>query len=514
MPGTPYPLGPFTEGMNNEDEEATIGDNQLADIMNFELDNDGSLLSRPAIVVDSASPVAGQFVDLLGYYVRNDGATFAVCTTDAKTWAYDIVAKTYQEIWANKAAGFTQYDNKIVMISETVAGGYWEAGTFTSTPTMPLGSDIVLYQERLWAFGARGTVNQTTVWFSNVTSAGAIPTVIWTWTTATDFFEVSKGDGQWVTGLLADVNALIIFRSRSSFRLTFAGSVFSGSLVPLNATIGADNKDSFATYESYYLVLSQGILYQFINNQFYPLNTKRVRFTGSAPEAQLRRATAVSVFAHRAIVWYYGSLYVYSMNTNTWSRWDSAVSKAAYFMTIPPSSIAGDVRTALADVGINTAPKSMLRIADEVLEAGSGEEMTSFIRTKSYAVDEPAQYKRMFYWTFEVKTATGAIGIAYPSAIAENSVTTDEMDLVTTDVLDLGSVDNPLITVPSFSTDIDFPAAAPQRVLVKAIQDSRFMRIRFEIFLTSDGTTRTSQARIYSIVPYFRVKGGVAKKVS
>jgi len=515
MPGTPHRLGPFTEGMNNEDEPETIGDNQLADVVNFELDNDGSLLSRPAYLVDVDTPVAGQFVDAHGYYVRNDGVTFLVCTTDAKTWVYDITAKTWLEIWAVKASGFAQYDNKIVLISELAAGGYWEAGVFTSTPTMPQGSDIVFYQERFWAFGIRGTANQTRVWFSNVTSAGTPPTSIWDWTTASDYFEVNKGDGQWVTGLLADVNSLIIFRNRSTWRLTFGGSpLLTGSLDQLNPAIGTDNKDTFVTYESYYLTLSQGILYQFINYQFYPLNTKRVKFQQSTPDASLRRTTALSVLAHRAIVWYYGTTYVYSINTNTWSRWHSELHRPSLTLQIPPTSLAGDVRVGLAQAGLTTGPKGLLRIRDEVLAGTSGEQMTCSVRTKSYSLEEAAQYKRLFYWVVEVKSSSGVEGIATPSALSTEGVTCDEMDLVTCDVLDLGNADNPLIIVPTYESDVDFPTAAPVRTTVKLGQALSYLRLRFDIALECDGTSRTSQARIYSITPYTRIRGGVAEKVS
>lgn len=515
MPGTPHRLGPFTEGMNNEDEPETIGDNQLADIVNFELDNDGALLSRPPYIVDADTPVPGEFVDAHGYYVRNDGATFLVCTTNLKTWLYDIIAKTWLEIWGQKASGFTQYDNKVVLISETTAGGYWEAGVFTATPTMPAGSDIVFYQERFWAFGLKGTANQTRVWFSNVTSAGATPTSIWTWTVASDFFEVNKGDGQWVTGLLADVNSLIIFRNGSTWRLTFGGApLLTGSLDQLNPAIGTDNKDTFVTYESYYLTLSQGILYQFINYQFYPLNTKRVKFHQSQPSGSLRRATALSVLAHRAIVWYYGTTYVYSINTNTWSRWESLSHYPALTLQVPPTSLAGDVRVGLAQTGVTSGPKGLTRIRDEVIDDASGELMICSVRTKSYSLEESAQYKRLFYWVVEIKSSAGVQGIALPSAITSATVTTDAMDAVTTDVLDQGSVDNPLIIVPVYETDVVFPTQIPVRATVKLGQSFSYLRVAFDVAIPTDGTSRLAPARIYSITPYTRIRGGVAEKVS
>jgi hypothetical protein len=201
------------------------------------------------------------------------------------------------------------------------------------------------------------------------------------------------------------------------------------------------------------------------------------------------------------------------MNTNTWSRW-SSIHGAGAFAMIPPTSVAGDTRVALAVPGLTTAPKKLLRIVDEVLQGAIGEEMVCSIRTKSISLDESAQYKRLFYWTFEIKSSRGGRGIATPTALSEGVVTTDQMDMVTTDVLDLGSVDNPLIIIPTFETEVDFPTATPVQTLIRAGQDNRFRRIYFEVFVETDGTVRSAPARIYSITPYIRIKGSVAKKVS
>lgn len=520
MPGTPYPLGPFREGMNNIAEESTVEDTQVALALNLELDTDSSYKSRPAIIPDAETPVSGQNVTVLGYYVTTANATYLVCTTNSATWLYDIGAKTYAQIWETRASGFTQYDNKVVLISTSSAGGYWEAGTFTATPTMPQGENIVLYQDRLWAYGARGTANQNRVWFSNITTAGSSPTTIWTWTTATDFFEVKKGDGEWITHMVADTNALLIFRNRSTFRFTYPTSPFSGTLFEQNPTLGADNRWSVVPYESYYLVFSQGFLYQFINFQFYPLNTARIEFRPAATAAQVisGREIMVSVFGTRCIVWYYGSTFVYDIVSGTWSMWDSPVSRAAYFLQVPPTSLTGTTRTALAVHGLNSnaaGRRGVWRIIDDVLPAGGpSEAIPCVLRTKSYAFDDAAQYKRMFYWTMEVRTANGARGVAYPSAITTDGVTWDDMSLVTWDVLSEGSWDNPLIITPMYESDVSFPTSSPVRALIKCLQDSRLLRMYYEVYLECDGTTRTAPVRVYSITPYVRVKGSVSKQVS
>jgi hypothetical protein len=518
VPGTPYPLGPFTAGMNNISEEATVEDTQVTLARNLELDFDGSYRSRPAVVLDAASPVAGENLTQLGYYVTVTNQTFLVCTTDAKTWLYDILAKTFTEIWASKASGFAQFDNKVVLISEAVAGGYWEAGLWTSTPTMPLAADIVLYQSRFWAYGARGASNQNRIWFSNITSAGSTPTSIWTWTTASDYIDVEKGDGEWITHIRSDPNSLLIFRNRSTWRLTYPTTPFKGELRELNSVIGAENRHCVVPYENYYLVFSQGRFYQFIQYAHYPLSDKRINFEGAATSSPVLagREIMMSIFGSRCLVWYYGATYAYDIITNTWSTWESPTTYAGHFLQIPQTSLLGTARTALAVTGVNAASmRGVYRVVDDVLPAGQpGEDINCVLRTKSYAFDESAQYKRMFYWTFEVRSADGATGVAFPSAIPTELVTYDDMDLVTYDVLDGGNYDNPLIILPEYETDVSFPAASPVRALIKAGQDSRLMRMYYQVSLSCDGTARTAPVRIYSITPYVRIKGGVSKQVT
>jgi hypothetical protein len=315
-----------------------------------------------------------------------------------------------------------------------------------------------------------------------------------------------------------DVNAMLIFRNRSFYRFSFPGSPFDGSLFEQNSTIGADNRWSVVSYETYFLVLSQGYFYQLINYSFYPLNNKRIAFEGAATAQPILagRETRLSIFGPRCLVWYHGSLFCYNIITNTWSTWDSPSTYAAHFHQVPQSSLPGIAPAALAITGVTDTTKGGLyRIEDDVLDAGQpGETINCVLRTKSYAFDEAAQYKRMFYWTFEVRSANGGMGVAYPSAIPTDGLTYDDLEGISYDVLDLGTVDNPLILIPSYTTDVTFPTAAPVRALIKAGQDSRLLRMYYEITLECDGTASTSPARIYSIVPYVRIKASVSKQVS
>lgn len=518
MPGADVKLGPFTAGLNNVSEIGTIPDNALSDILNFELDIDGSLVSRPAIIADKASGATFANLTMLGYAVDANNVTFLVCAnaTAGNTQMYNVATQAWTVIWSGLASGFAQYNNTLVLTSASAAGGYWDMGAlaFTSTPTMPIAAGIVLYQQRFWAWGVQGTANATTLWYSNLNVISP-PQSIYDWVTTSNFITVSKGDGQWITALVADVNALLIFRSGSTWQFTYPGAVANGTLRVLSPTIGAENQFCIVNYENYYLVFSAGFLYQFINYKWYPLNTKKVAFSRASLANGLQFNIRVSLFSRRAIVWYYGATYVYSIITQTWTRWDSPTTHAGHFMMVPASSTTGDFRTALAVTGENDATKKQLwRITDSVLQTLVGETMTCTIRTKAYALNQYGKYKRLFSWSAEIRSSSGVQGSAFPVALSVASVTWDQMALTTWDVLALGSWDNPLVPAPVYQTNVAFPTATPADTVVRLLQGFRFLRSYYQLSLTADGTTKTSPARIYAITLVLAVEAGVSKQVS
>lgn len=513
MPGQAVDLGPFLGGWNNRAELSTIADDELSLLENFEVDTDGTLKSRPAIVAEEPTAPFTAEMKMLGFYVRNDNETFLVVATTTNTRIYQLSTKVWTTIWSSVASGFVQYDNKIVLISAVTAGGYWEAGTFTSTPTMPQGAGIVFYQGRFWAWGVKGSANATTVWFSNLTVISP-PTSIFTWSTASDFFAVSPGDGQWITSLVADRNALLVFRNSSTYQFTFPTAPIAGTLRVISQTIGADNGSALVSYENFYYVFCAGTLYQFINYQYYPLNTKKIVFERAALANPLTADIRVSIFGRRVIVWFFGATYVYSIVTTTWSSWSSETTRAAHFMPVPPTSLTTEVSVALATTGEDVAAKKKLwRVEDAVLGTGSGEPITCRMRTKAYAFGDNVKHKRLYYWIVRVRSSSGVQAILNPVAIPVSGTTWNAMNTVNWN--DLGTWNNPLVQPVEYIDDVAFPTAAPVRSTIKLLaRGVRFLLMYGEIVMQCNGTSATSPSRIYAITPVIGMKADVSKKVS
>ncbi len=511
MPQTsPVKLGPWTS-MNNRSEIGTIQDDQLALVQNLEFDSDKSLVTRPAITQEETVPLTGD-LQPLGYYVRNDGTIFLVVATATDTRIYDMAAKTWTTIWSTAASDFVQYDNKIVMCARAAAGGYWEAGTFTATSTMPPAEKIVVYKERFWAFGPTGTATQNTVYFSNITVISPAQS-IYNWTVTTDFFTVGLGDGQRIVSLVTDPTTLLIFKNGSTYAFDYPTAPSSGSLRRISSTIGATNRWSVGSYENYYIVYWAGTLYQFIQQRYYPLNTKTIEFSRTALANPLQADVRLSIFGDRALLWYYGTLYCYGLTTNGWSFW-IADSSAAHFFMAPAELTTNDNRVAIAVTGENVAGKKRLWRIEDGVRSGAGETFTWMVRTKAYPFGEEGRYKRLMWWLASVRSARPIAATANPIALPGTGVTWDQMATKTWDVLAMGTWTNPFIAPATYVDNVSYQAAAPYHVLVKIRAALHALSISFDVSSVCDGTAATGPGKLYGIESHLMLQSEVSRKVS
>lgn len=71
MSGTPVKIGPFTNGLNILNEPTTIADTECVELLNFDVDLDGSIVSRPPIV-EISNGIAGG-THYLGMFISTTG---------------------------------------------------------------------------------------------------------------------------------------------------------------------------------------------------------------------------------------------------------------------------------------------------------------------------------------------------------------------------------------------------------------------------------------------------------
>lgn len=537
-------LQQFTGGLNNYWDQSAIADSELASIINFEFSPNGALMSRPPIYIQQHSgsnvvtPVTGEPFDILGTYVQANGDRYLVASTNSKTWIFNVLTHAWTQIATFKASDCTQYLNKIVLCCETQAGGYWEAGTFTATTSMPHLSGIELFQNRFFGFGVKGTNTANIVYWGNVSTAGPSgeSTSVWVWTNIDNnlmYVEIGGGDGQWITAIAQGYNDIVIFRNRSTYRYSYGDVPEEGTMQAMQQDIGAESKRSVVKFENAHFVLSGGILYKYQNWLYYPLNAQKVKFEGYAFARRFEHA--VSIIGRRALVWHNGGMYAYNLDTETWSEWEST-NRVAYFVTVPrraeelEESLYFGITGASNPADVGATAFSLYRIEDKPNSSIGSESFQCSLRTKIYDFQSPVEWKRLYFWTVDLASALPVKAIAYPVALPATAPLAnwdqiskdfegetgykswDDLSYEGSGDIYYGTWDNITQPTSAVATIVsDFPTGQVLRMETKLNHALRFRRMYFELYLNCDGTAFTSPVQVFSITPMIGAKAKISK---
>ncbi len=516
------PLNDFSGGLNNYWDPSSIAENEVPYLLNMDFSPNGALISRPPII-DSGipSPVTGQYIDILGFYTPANGPRYIVATTNAKTWVKDIDEEdAWIEVWAHKASSFIQYNDEAVFSKKTTGGMRWKlSGGATAISTMPALDGLAVFRDRFFGWGVANTASQTKLYFSDIITL-AEPTGVYTWN-ADSVFEVGRGDGQRISSVIADYSKLIIFKSASTYTLTYSALVEEGIISLIQQGIGAENPDCVAVYQNGYVVLHDQILYKYINDQFSPLNAQKVNFKGEEqfpgiePTAW-KKDYAVSVFGDRAIVWFIGVSYVLNLLTGTWSIWESSSSRLA--IVKQRARLADETLPYEVGYGISGSPDSakwrIYRIDNVNVSSIGSEEIQCQVRTRIYDFNTPAEWKKLYWWAIDMVASGEVRAEAQVVGLFTYQNNWHQLDSYTWDYLELGTWDTPINEAPPIESIRQIPEGKPQRTLLKLEQGLRFRRIYFEVYFTCDGTSATAPTQVFSITPMVGEKAKMTKGVN
>lgn len=513
MPGSPTQLGPFAGGLNTLSDPTAVSDSELVDCINFELDLDGSLASRPPVVATLHG--LSVHLQLLGYFISPTGAATLLAsdagTNPANGQTYRFDGTTWTAIASSPpAVAMVQYDDKAFLVASPDSakdGGYWTpGGGFVAVPTMPKGRGALIYKERLFICrGRAAATNGSRLYFSPI----ANPAGAWG---ASDFLDVNRGDGQNIIDITLFNNSIVIFKSDSTYVYQYDSRPDRGTVSRLSATVGATDSHCVVPFENILFVYHEGTVYEFINYQYSRLNTKvpfSVSNAGLATEFVY--PTCMSLVNDRLIVRYFDRTYVFNTKTRTWGRWDYLTGVGpSYFIQEPRFGAIDDVPAAVGSGALIT-DRSNYRIEDQYSQEVS-EEMVCYLRTKNYDYQLAHHFKRLFWWGVDC-TAQGEIHSAAYPIVYSATITFDQMDGVSFDVLDLGTWDQPLEAKPIIETDVS-AFGAGSRKFIKFLKSLRFRQIYFEAAIETDGTARTAPVKVFKFLTVVGTKQSVSKQIS
>jgi len=501
MPGTPVKLGPFKGGLNNVSDPTSIRDDELSVSLNWDYDVDGTLISRPAWVADSTlGPVAGKNVDIIGTFVDSAGAVYVIGSTDSGVYYRS------SGVWTLIVAGFkssaaVQYLDKMWIVSEpgsAATGGSWApVGGYTNVATMPKGMAITVYKDRLWiAAGKTETTNGSRLYFSAIADGS-------TWN-GSDFFDVSKGDGQKLIDIYGISSNLFLFKENSTHVLTYDLSPTKATINLVSKVIGVEAARCIVQYENILYVFHKGYLYELINYTFNKVNIKTSITQGASGTYYL--PVHVSLINNRVIVFYYGNIFVFYLFTRTWSQWNNVFFGKVWF---DPSTGSGATPSAYIAGSNVIADRTTYTFKETYSSILTETNFVAELTTKIYDLSSPNLFKKLYWWGADLFTA-GTVTAKVTPIIYTVAVTWDELASFTWDQLAGNTWSLPLTKDVSVTEVVNTPD--PRRKFLKFQKSIRFRNVLFNIKVSV--TDWANPTKVYSLSPVVANKEQVTKDVN
>lgn len=381
MPGEATKLGPFTGGLHNASGSGEfILNEELYELVNLEVDTDGSLVNRPQInkfggTNIAASAMAG--MSLLGVYLPSDGRKFIVAYLPALGQVRMMDVATGN--WTNsgnfatttKAVCCIQYANKLWVVAtndSTSNGGYFDAPTtttitYTVVASMPRGEAVTQYRERIWiACGIGATTNTSRFYFSAVADPS-------TWG-GTDFVDVAPGNGQKLVSLTRLGQDIVLFKEHSTHKFTFTTDPRKAQLDEVDAYIGVPAINCHTVYQNNTIyVMHDNSVYELFQFTYTRMSTDINMVQDSDLDLFAKDQYGLTLHRDRLFVRYYKNLYVFSLRVKRWSTWETD-RKFSKVVVIPSATVGLD--TAYAASGSQSRPSDLYYFQDVRVTTSTG----------------------------------------------------------------------------------------------------------------------------------------------
>lgn len=519
---TAVKLGPFTGGINTASDASAIQDPELVDCLNFELDLDGSLISRPPIVEITSNVAFSERIVIIGK-ANIAGDFYLIGSCSDGTYYFDGIS------WNLIVAGLiskcaVQFQDLVFIVpanNSGVDGGYWDGSLFTTDANMPAGEAAVFHKSRMWIVPGKNATGDAAhqVRFTDPISIATPTPLVWT---ASNLIPVGQGDGQNLVDIVSFNDNLTLFKQDSTYVFAYDLLPTDGILRQINNNIGASEYRCVVSYENSLFVFHEGSVYEIQNYDFQSVSEQlRFELDDATPGFVRTEPVFLCLFGERLLLRYYNRLYVYGLRTKTWSRWSSAsdnLNSIGPLTEMPSLAIAQDDTEYYAGSSNNTL-NSVFRIndgysADIVEEDSTGLfDITCFILTKNFDFGESHLYKKLAYWGADVLSNNNTItGVVSPVA-APQAVTWDALSGYTWDELSSYTWESLITPNAVVQTDASDNSILIRK-FVKFLKALRFRQINFKVVLTTDGGTTEGPCRLFSVTAFVGLKQTVVKQVT
>lgn len=518
-------LGPFSGGLNIASDPVLVQDTELTECLNFELDIDGSLVSRPAIQV-AFQGATNQRLLIFGSVVFS-GTLYLFATRAGDTYVSSNAGSSWTLLnpggLSRECRTMEVYNNTVwlpAMPTSANPGMSWTpGGGAVAVAAMPKGEKCVIHKNRLYIVpGNTATTNASRLSFSSP----ADPT---TWPGA-NFIDVQPGDGDTLNNVIVYQDNLLLFKGESTHVLAYDLDPVDAILREINPVVGSDGSLGVVQYENTVYSMHRNKVYEINNFNFALLNLKvPLVFDNALPTSTSARYENqhLSIFGERLVVRYYNRTYSFQLRTRTWGEWmktdDTSVIEWHIF---GPLIRARDLSGSGLDsyytgysFDVTTGGYKVIKLVDG-RSGGAFEGITSANKmhctavTKDYDMADPIRYKKLFWWGADILSGNQVVGSVAPITLI-NSVTWDSLTTQTWG--DLFTWGSPTSGSLAFVETIAADNITSTNKAIKFGKTMRFRKIAFGLMLETNGTT-TQPTKIFQYVAVVGVKQLISERSS
>lgn len=263
----------FNGGLNSTAGPLKLQENESGDLLNIDFDKFGSLLKRNGYTGVNTSSADACTSDGIFWYELVSGGTsayYSINIISSKFNKMENVDGTWDDIsgavtiTSGNQCDFENYNGKVFVTNGVDAPFEWAGGNTAVVSQVPTGLTKAKYVSQFNNY----------LFYANVTISGTqYPTRIYwsalrdtsTWDSA-DWIEISKDDGQEITGMKVLSDRLVIYKTRSVYNLYYTGDSDIPFIMPgggkSNSPVGCIAPFSIQEIENGHVFLSyDGIYY-------------------------------------------------------------------------------------------------------------------------------------------------------------------------------------------------------------------------------------------------------------
>lgn len=285
-PSQPQNSIKLSGGVNSTAGPFGVDDSESTDLQNIDFNKFGSIIKRNGYAALNTVALQGSpAIDSLHWYeavISGSQVRYAMVTAGTNLYKMDSLSGTWDNITGNctltagNHADSENWLNEAYFTNGLNVPVKWSGtgnGTTVPQPTSVTKPKYIKQFNNYMFIGnvvVSGTAQTSRIYWSDLKS-----TTTWT---STNFIDISKDDGQQITGLRVLSDKLVVFKERSIYNVTFTGDVDLPFILPgggkSNSNVGCVAPFSIQEVENGLVFLSLDGFYFYDGNNSYKISDR------------------------------------------------------------------------------------------------------------------------------------------------------------------------------------------------------------------------------------------------